>query len=305
MKKILSALLCAAIALNLCACGENKTPAGNNSPAPQQPGANNSAESIPQSDVNSSRTDGASAGQSQPLTSSGEDEEAIRKQQAESTCQSIVNLAKTYVASVMATNGVLVEDSAIKYGVDKELNKTANEDEQFSLNMWIEYQLHDLSESADELGFAVELEDGMVVTALCMLNDYVAEWSAAEGFKKAVKWEDYEPMIKRTVESICMKIQNIAKTYAAMVLATNGVAVEDPAAKYGVNSELEMTRNETDMISCDMYIKSQIPELAKPGGPAYTVEFDNGKLVKVTYTANGYMAEWSVDEGMKEAVEIG
>ena len=311
MKKILSAFLCAAIALNLCACGESKTPTGNNSPTPQQPSANSSAESSSQSDVNDSRMDdtrsnGASVGQSQPLTSAGEDsEETVKKQQAESTCQSIMNLAKTFVASVMAVTGNIVENSAMQYDVDRKLEKTANKDERFSLDMWIEYQLHDLSESADEFGFEIELEDGKVVKVVCLLNDYVAEWNADEGLKKAIKWESYEPWIKRSVESTCISIQNIANTYAAMVMATNGVSVEDSATKYGVDMELEITHNEADMVSCDMYIKGQIPKLARPDGGEYTAEFDNGKLVKVTYTANGFMAEWSAFEGTKQAVEIG
>ena len=296
MKKILSALLCAAIALNLCACDKSKTPAGNSSP---------------QSDVNESRTDdtqsnGASVGQSQPLTSEGEDsEETIKKQQAESTCQSIMNLAKTYAASVLAITGNTAEDSAIKYGVDKDLKKTANEDEWFSLDMWVEYQLHDFFESVDEWGFEIELEDGKVVKVICLLNDYVTEWNSEEGMKEAVNWESYVPFIKRSVESTCVSIRTLAITYASMVMAATGNAVKDSATKYGVNIELELTRNEADMVSCDMYIKDQIPELAKPGGPAYTVEFDNGKVVKVTYTSNGYMAEWNANEGTKEAVEIG
>lgn len=105
---------------------------------------------------------------------------------------------------------------------------------------------------------------------------------------------------KRSVESTCSSIRTIAVTYASQVLAATGNIVTDATTKYNVNKELERTSDPDEMYSFDMYVKDQISEL-NGSGSTYAVEFENGRVVKVTYSAYGYTAEWNSTDGQKPA----
>lgn len=104
--------------------------------------------------------------------------ESSRKRSAESTCQSIQNLAKTFAAQVMAKTGKLCDASS-----------SVDMDDTVGVQTMAEYignQIPELKTSSDK-GCAVVLVDGEVSSVAYTEGAFTAYWDSASGLTPAEK----------------------------------------------------------------------------------------------------------------------
>lgn len=97
---------------------------------------------------------------------------------------------------------------------------------------------------------------------------------------------------KRSVESTCHSIQNLAKTYAAQYTAKTG-GLYDPTS----SSEIDMDDGEGKTTLKD-YIKRQLPEIAASDTKGAVVVIINGSVNQVVYTEGSFSAAWNIDNNV-------
>ena len=103
---------------------------------------------------------------------------------------------------------------------------------------------------------------------------------------------------KRSVESTCQSIENLAKTWAKTAVMEN----KSPSA---TDLALDMGDDKAGgYASFDAYVKSQIPELAKDGYD-YTCTFGDTDVEEITYTEGAYTCTYTKTGGMGKATKGG
>lgn len=94
---------------------------------------------------------------------------------------------------------------------------------------------------------------------------------------------------RRSVESACSSIQNMAKVYATQYLAKAG-AFYDPIK----GGAVDMDDGEDDATMKD-YIERQMPEIIGDSTRGGTVVVINGRVDQVVFTEGNFTASWNVD----------
>ncbi|MDE7361491.1 MAG: prepilin-type N-terminal cleavage/methylation domain-containing protein [Oscillospiraceae bacterium] len=107
---------------------------------------------------------------------------------------------------------------------------------------------------------------------------------------------------KRSAESTCQSIQNLAKTFAAQVMAKTGqtctatstVDMDDGVTTYAAGTKCTMKE----------YIENQIPELSSSATPstlhAAAITLTNGEVTQILYTEGSFTAKWTSTGGLAE-----
>ena len=106
---------------------------------------------------------------------------------------------------------------------------------------------------------------------------------------------------KRSAESTCQSIQNIAKSFASTVMSKKGEVCTKTST---VNMDIEGVTSE---ISMEEYIKKQIPEFEATSGTkrSAVITLDNGAVKSIVYTEGSFKAEWdSSAGGLKDTVKV-
>ncbi|MCM1164957.1 MAG: prepilin-type N-terminal cleavage/methylation domain-containing protein [Lachnospiraceae bacterium] len=106
---------------------------------------------------------------------------------------------------------------------------------------------------------------------------------------------------KRSAESTCQSIQNLAKTFASTVMSKKG---EMCTGSSTVNMDEEGVTTEGNMAA---YIQRQIPEFTATTGTKRTavVTIENGQVTKVEYTEGSFKSTWSAaDGGLQETEKV-
>ncbi|MDE7361640.1 MAG: type II secretion system GspH family protein [Oscillospiraceae bacterium] len=100
---------------------------------------------------------------------------------------------------------------------------------------------------------------------------------------------------KRSAESTCQSIQNLAKTYVSQYSAKTG------ADYAGGDSDTVDMDDGNGKQTMKKYIESQIPELASSSGDtkrAATIYIKDGKVDGVTYQEGSYKSVWTAKSGL-------
>lgn len=102
---------------------------------------------------------------------------------------------------------------------------------------------------------------------------------------------------KRSAESTCQSIQNIAKSYASQCLAKLGSGAD-------ADSEVDMDDGNGPSTLAE-YIYNQVAELKLTSGSKRGVDITlaGGKVTDVKYQEGDYISEWSESTGLKETVK--
>ena len=99
---------------------------------------------------------------------------------------------------------------------------------------------------------------------------------------------------KRSAESTCQSIQNLAKTYASTVMSKLGQICT------GSNTQsVDMDEDGVPLTTMADYIIRQIPELGNSDGTVHHVDIElkKGNVTKVTYVEGAFVATWEADNG--------
>ena len=107
--------------------------------------------------------------------------ESSRKRSAESTCQSVQSLAKTFASTVMSKTG-----NTCQAGTKVDMDDGKGEQ---TMSAYIMSQMPEIS-GDDTKGVLVELEGGQVVTVRYTEGAFTAEWTSTDGTKGATKAGD-------------------------------------------------------------------------------------------------------------------
>ncbi len=107
---------------------------------------------------------------------------------------------------------------------------------------------------------------------------------------------------KRSAESTCQSIQNIAKAYASQCVAKTGSGAT-------ASSTVDMDDGHGDS-TLAQYIYHQIPELqittgSTKRGVDVTLSSTTGEVTGVKYQEGDYISEWASDSGLKDTVKVG
>lgn len=98
---------------------------------------------------------------------------------------------------------------------------------------------------------------------------------------------------KRSAESTCQSIQNLAKSFASTVMSKTGAMCTKTSK---VNMDMEGVTKEIDM---QEYIEMQIPEFTATSGTKRTAEItlSNGSVTQVVYTEGSFQSTWNAAAG--------
>ena len=94
---------------------------------------------------------------------------------------------------------------------------------------------------------------------------------------------------KRSVESACHSIQNLAKTYASQYMAKTG-SLYDGAA----TSVVDMDDGE-GKVTMKQYIEKQMPEIIGSDTKGATIIVIDGQANQVVYTEGSFSSAWNID----------
>ena len=106
--------------------------------------------------------------------------ESSRKRSAESTCQSLQNMAKTYASTVMSKTGALCTASSTVDMDEDGITST-------TMQAYIERQLPEITASGSTKGAAITLSNGNVSKVVYTEGAFTATWTSSDGFKGAEK----------------------------------------------------------------------------------------------------------------------
>lgn len=101
---------------------------------------------------------------------------------------------------------------------------------------------------------------------------------------------------KRSAESTCQSLQNLAKTYASTVMSKTGKACTG-------SESVDMDEDGITSTNLKQYVERQIPELKNDGHLAQ-IAFHNGNVVKVIYIEGSFKAEWTAASGLKDTEKL-
>lgn len=103
---------------------------------------------------------------------------------------------------------------------------------------------------------------------------------------------------KRSAESACQSIQNLAKTFASTVMSKKG---ETCTSVSTVDMDEEGVTDRTKMKMSD-YIIRQVPELSGTGETtrAVMVDLNNGQVVGIAYKEGSFISTWTSTKGLQE-----
>ena len=102
---------------------------------------------------------------------------------------------------------------------------------------------------------------------------------------------------KRSAESTCQSIQNLAKTFASTVMSKTGNLCE-------ADSEVDMDDGNGKQ-TMDEYILAQIPEINGSKDKGVEIVLDKGNVKSITYTEGAFTALWDNTNGMQGATKTG
>ncbi len=102
---------------------------------------------------------------------------------------------------------------------------------------------------------------------------------------------------KRSAESPCQSLQNLAKTFASTVMSKTGNLCD-------ASSSVDMDDgNGAQTMSA--YILAQVPEINGSSDKGATIVITNGNVTSVTYTEGAFTALWDSTNGMQGATKSG
>ena len=99
---------------------------------------------------------------------------------------------------------------------------------------------------------------------------------------------------KRSAESTCQSIQNLAKTYCSQYMAKKGSVYTG-----GTTESVDMDDGNAPQTMTD-YIKSQVPELKASNASTergVLVGLNGGNVVEITYREGAFVSKWSSKTG--------
>ena len=94
---------------------------------------------------------------------------------------------------------------------------------------------------------------------------------------------------KRSVESACHSIQNLAKVYVSQYMAkTGGAYVPDDDSKIDMDDD-------AGKVTMKEYIEKQMPEIVGSSTKGAKVVVIDGKADQIIYTEGAFTASWNID----------
>ena len=96
---------------------------------------------------------------------------------------------------------------------------------------------------------------------------------------------------KRSAESTCQSLQNLAKTFSSTVMSKKGELATS-------TSEVDMDEDGYSSTTLQAYIGRQIPELLSSSTKGCKITLTNGNVTEVIYTEGAFTAKWDSDNGM-------
>lgn len=110
---------------------------------------------------------------------------------------------------------------------------------------------------------------------------------------------------KRSAESTCQSLQNMAKTYASTMMSKKGKAVTATMAVSGDEADqVDMDEDGYPSTNMQDYMQRQIPEILGSDSKGATVYLYQGNVTKIEYTEGEFTAVWDANNGgFKNAVK--
>ena len=102
---------------------------------------------------------------------------------------------------------------------------------------------------------------------------------------------------KRSAESTCQSLQNLAKTFASTVMSKTGKLCTS-------TSTVDMDDG-VAASTMDAYISRQIPEISGSAEKGVDITLTNGEVTKIVYTEGAFTAVWDNNSGMQGATKSG
>ncbi|MBD5384213.1 MAG: prepilin-type N-terminal cleavage/methylation domain-containing protein [Ruminococcaceae bacterium] len=102
---------------------------------------------------------------------------------------------------------------------------------------------------------------------------------------------------KRSAESTCQSIQNLAKTFASTVMSKTGNLCD-------ASSQVDMDDGKGPQ-TMQQYIETQIPEISGSSDKGAAIVLTAGNVTSVTYTEGAFTALWDSTNGMQGATKTG
>lgn len=105
---------------------------------------------------------------------------------------------------------------------------------------------------------------------------------------------------KRSAESTCQSIQNLAKTFASTVMSKKG---ELCTATSTVDMDEEGVTGAA-IGNMEAYIKRQIPELSSSSSVHYAdITLTNGNVTQIVYQEGAFVSSWTASGGLADTVK--
>ncbi len=102
---------------------------------------------------------------------------------------------------------------------------------------------------------------------------------------------------KRSAESTCQSLQNLAKTFASTVMSKTGKLCD-------ASSTVDMDDGKGPQ-TMSAYILAQVPEIQTSTDKGATIVITKGNVTSVTYTEGAFTALWDSTKGMQGATKTG
>lgn len=96
---------------------------------------------------------------------------------------------------------------------------------------------------------------------------------------------------KRSAESTCHSIQNLAKTYTSQYMGKTGGLYD------GKDTSVVDMDDGRGKVTLGSYIEYQIPEIVNSETKGALIVVEGGNAVQVVYTDGSFTASWNVEEG--------
>ena len=97
---------------------------------------------------------------------------------------------------------------------------------------------------------------------------------------------------KRSAESACHSIQNLAKAYAAQYMAKTGNMYD------GASTSVCDMDDGAGAVTMSQYIQKQMPEIVGSATKGATIIVINGQADQVVFTEGSYSASWNIDNNV-------
>ena len=102
---------------------------------------------------------------------------------------------------------------------------------------------------------------------------------------------------KRSAESTCQSLQNLAKTFASTVMSKTG--------KLCTNTSTVDMDDGYPAGTMAAYISRQIPEISGSSEKIANIKLEKGEVTEIVYTEGAFTAKWTATSGMLGATKEG